>query len=595
MIGKRINIPAILMVLAILAIIAFQAYWMYKNYQEEEKTLQIRTTAMFRNVAYRLQAENLKSDTTLRAWAAPRSTLGAPAMLIDGTNSSVVQERVQKASVRQGYVPPGKHDSVRALHKPGKRIIVTTIATKGDSTFDIRKTIPLDSFKTDRIRSVSVLRSLPAVPAYGATDADSNFTITVNDANTVGFQPVTGGRLKGEINSIRMDARQPEEVVTGLAARPRPARVSLRTNGKDSIQEFMVLSRLMEDGSFQNLFQRVDSLNDTVSLTELSRRFRDALDKESMKLKFSLEKDSISLFPPEMTVDPTRINEVVMGYSKPYFIRYELQNTLQYITRKLSSQIGLSLLLIALTSFTFVLLYRNMMKQRRLTQFKNDLISNITHELKTPIATVSVAIEALRNFHAMDDPRRTEEYLDISNSELQRLSLLVDKVLRLSMFEKQQVQLKMESFDLKQLTEEVISSMRLQFEKTKATVQLLADDDDLSVEADKLHITSVIFNLLDNALKYSKEKPAIAVLINRNTDGVTLTVSDNGIGIPAAYRKKVFDKFFRVPSGDTHNVKGYGLGLSYVANIVERHKGKIEVQSEPGQGSSFIIQLPDTI
>ncbi len=144
----------------------------------------------------------------------------------------------------------------------------------------------------------------------------------------------------------------------------------------------------------------------------------------------------------------------------------------------------------------------------------------------------------------MDDPRRTEEYLDISNSELQRLSLLVDKVLRLSMFEKHQVELKMERFDLKQLVEEVISSMRLQFEKVKARVQLQADED-ASIEADRLHITSVIFNLLDNAMKYGKENLQITVSIKRNQTGLQLIVSDNGIGIPAAYRKKVFDKFFR--------------------------------------------------
>jgi two-component system phosphate regulon sensor histidine kinase PhoR len=162
------------------------------------------------------------------------------------------------------------------------------------------------------------------------------------------------------------------------------------------------------------------------------------------------------------------------------------------------------------------------------------------------------------------------------------------------MFEKHQVELKMERFDLKQLVEEVISSMRLQFEKVKARVQLKADEE-ASIEADRLHITSVIFNLLDNAMKYGKANLEITVIIKRNDAGLQLIVSDNGMGIPAAYRKKIFDKFFRVPSGDTHNVKGYGLGLSYVAYVVERHKGKIEVVSEPGEGSSFIIQLPDPL
>ena len=558
--GKRINIPAILMVMAILAIIAFQAYWMYKNYEEEEKTLQIRSAAIFRNVAYRLQAEKLNDDTSFRVWTS---------------------------------VSPGLADTT-GIHLPhsktklGRRMI-TELPPKIKMPMH---RLPLDSLKTEQIRSVDLHKGA----SYSReVRTDTGITITLSNDPESAFRFLPVEKMEGRVNTISIQSGEPTRVVTGMAKRSLPTRLSLKADGKDTVYEYMVLTRLMEDGKFQSLLQRVDSMKDTVSMGELGKRFRDALDKEAMKLDFTIEKDSLSIYPPNITIDPTRTNELMMGYSSNYFLRFHLLNTFQYITGKLSPQIGLSLLLIALTSFTFVLLYRNMMKQRRLTQFKNDLISNITHELKTPIATVSVAIEALKNFHAMDDPRRTEEYLDISNSELQRLSLLVDKVLRLSMFEKHQVELKMEKFDLRQLTEEVIASMRLQFEKVRADVQLQAENTDLCIEADRLHITSVVFNLLDNALKYSGEKPKITVSISRSVSGLQLTVSDNGIGIPAAYRKKVFDKFFRVPSGDTHNVKGYGLGLSYVAYVVERHKGKIEVVSEPGQGSSFIIQLPNPL
>jgi two-component system phosphate regulon sensor histidine kinase PhoR len=592
---KRINIPAILMVMAILAIIAFQGYWMYKNYEEEEKTLQIRTTAMFRNVAYRLQAENLKGDTNVHVWA----TSAPSAHAATAVRVSEVDRQPGSAGRRRmpGYgrmVLPALEDTTKKpLQRPGERIIIRAFADADDSNAHFRSTMPLDSLKVERIRSIAVQKMIhPSRAGEGAT-LDTSIAITIGSDHAV-FQQEHGRSLKGSFNSVTINKKDPQTVIGGSSESPKPARVNIRAIRKDTLFEYMVLSRLMEDGNFLNLLQRVDSLKDTVSLDELGKRFRAALDKESMKLDFDIEKDSLSIYPPNETIDPTRTNEVVMGYGNNYFLRYELLNKFQYITRKLSSQIGLSLLLIALTSFTFVLLYRNLMKQRRLTQFKNDLISNITHELKTPIATVSVAIEALKNFHAMDDPRRTEEYLDISNSELQRLSLLVDKVLRLSMFEKHQVELKMERFDLKQLVEEVISSMRLQFEKVKARVQLQADED-ASIEADRLHITSVIFNLLDNAMKYGKANLEITVSIKRNDAGLQLIVSDNGIGIPAAYRKKVFDKFFRVPSGDTHNVKGYGLGLSYVAYVVERHRGKIEVVSEPGEGSSFIIQLPDRL
>jgi two-component system phosphate regulon sensor histidine kinase PhoR len=259
---------------------------------------------------------------------------------------------------------------------------------------------------------------------------------------------------------------------------------------------------------------------------------------------------------------------------------------------KLKLPILFSLLLLGVTIAAFVLLYRNMIKQHRLSALKNEFISNITHELKTPIATVGVAIEALKNFNALDDPKRTREYLDISQNELQRLNLLVDKVLKLSVFENKAIELRKEVFDLKQLTEEIMNTMRLQFEKYRATVSLQAEGDNYSLEADKLHITSVIYNLLDNALKYSKENPVIEVNILSHEQYISLSVKDNGIGIPPEYRKKVFDKFFRVPMGDKHNIKGYGLGLSYVSEIASRHHGYITVDSELGKGSTFTVNIP---
>jgi two-component system phosphate regulon sensor histidine kinase PhoR len=200
----------------------------------------------------------------------------------------------------------------------------------------------------------------------------------------------------------------------------------------------------------------------------------------------------------------------------------------------------------------------------------------------------------LRNFNALHDPQRTREYLDISANELQRLSLLVDKVLKLSMFEKHQIELREESVDLKQLVSEVVASMKLQFEKYRAKVNLRTAGSDFVIRADRLHVTSVVYNLLDNALKYSKANPSIEIDLKETEADVEMSVTDNGIGIEPEFRKKIFDKFFRVPTGDTHNVKGYGLGLSYVAYVIQRHRGTIDMESQPGIGSRFIIKLLKT-
>ena len=138
-----------------------------------------------------------------------------------------------------------------------------------------------------------------------------------------------------------------------------------------------------------------------------------------------------------------------------------------------------------------------------------------------------------------------------------------------------------------------MASMQLQFEKTGAMVKLYSEGEDFSLMADRMHITSVVYNLLDNALKYSKGKPEIEINISSNDNEIQLQVKDNGIGIPASYKEKIFDKFFRVPHGDKHNVKGYGLGLSYVAHIIAEHKGQVLVESEEGKGTTFIIKLPN--
>ncbi len=337
----------------------------------------------------------------------------------------------------------------------------------------------------------------------------------------------------------------------------------------------------------------VDLGQDSLTVPEVSRYFKAALDKEKIFIPFDITKTAVQDLDTNQPRERLEsANEVWLGFDKPVKFALHLQETNRYLLRKMLPQILVSLLLVALTTFSFVVLFRNLIKQRKLTKIKNDFISNITHELKTPIATVSVAVEALKNFNALDDAKRTEEYLSISANELQRLSMLVDKVLKLSMFEKQEIELNAETFDLKMVIEEVVESMKLQFEKYKAAIRMELSNSPVLVKADRLHITSVIYNLVDNALKYSKDKPEIRIGLREAEHQLAFSVEDNGPGIPAEYREKIFEKFFRIPTGNQHNVKGYGLGLSYVAYVIRRHDGHIDVNTAPGAGSSFTVTLP---
>lgn len=258
-----------------------------------------------------------------------------------------------------------------------------------------------------------------------------------------------------------------------------------------------------------------------------------------------------------------------------------------YIFKKILPQFLFSLFLFSITSLAFFFIYKNLKDQQKLTELKNELISNITHELKTPISTVGVAIEALQNFGALEDKERTKEYLDISQQELNRLSILVDKVLNTSLFEKSDFKLKTEEINLKELIQGVLNSMKLQFQNRKATVQFNASDEQFSLFGDRIHLTNVVYNLVDNALKYSPINPAIELTLNQNEQGINFSIQDAGLGISKEYQEKIFNKFFRVPAGNEHSIKGHGLGLNYVKQVIEKHRGAIQVQSELGKGTRF--------
>jgi two-component system, OmpR family, phosphate regulon sensor histidine kinase PhoR len=263
-----------------------------------------------------------------------------------------------------------------------------------------------------------------------------------------------------------------------------------------------------------------------------------------------------------------------------------------YLFRKMVPEFLFSIFLFSCIAIAFFVVFQSLRQQRKLTQLKNDFVSNITHELKTPITTVGVAIEALSDFDVLKNPDRTQEYLNISKQELKRLTILVDKVLKMSLFEKKEPELKLESLSINQLIQNILDTMKLQFEKLNAQVNFKPLAMDSNLNGDKIHLTSVLYNLIDNALKYSSGKPVIDLQLDDSGNQIKLNIADKGIGIAAEYKEKIFEKFFRVPTGDQHNTKGYGLGLSYVASVIKKHNGTIEVESSLNSGTSFIIYLP---
>ncbi|MGB4773484.1 MAG: HAMP domain-containing sensor histidine kinase [Chitinophagaceae bacterium] len=347
-------------------------------------------------------------------------------------------------------------------------------------------------------------------------------------------------------------------------------------------------SMLKNGNIFITMFKGIDSIAASIDSAELHETVKNNFRQAGIDIPFSIHRTSDSA-----KLDWTAKTKVYRaGFAKNSSYEMVLGNSFLYHIRKMALPLLFSLFLVGVTLASFLLLYRSLKQQQKLALLKNDFISNITHELKTPIATVTVALEALQNFNAINDPVKTASYLEMSQQEMKRLSLLVDKVLRVSMFENSKVELKREQVDLVALIDEVMASMRLQFEKTGTKVGVHLQGGDFVVSADRLHMLSVVYNLFDNAMKYCKGTPRVDVYMTAQGNVIDLRFVDNGIGIPAGYQDKVFEKFFRVPTGDIHDVKGYGLGLSYVAHIVHEHGGKISLNSVEGKGSEFIIQLP---
>jgi len=263
-----------------------------------------------------------------------------------------------------------------------------------------------------------------------------------------------------------------------------------------------------------------------------------------------------------------------------------------YLFRQILPQILFALVLVLLTGSASFVAYKSMRKQMILNEMRNSFISNISHELKTPVSTVKVALEAVRNFDLKLDPAVAAEYLEMASKELKRLELLITKVLDNSIIEQDSSILKFEKVDLVRLVKSAIDSLKPRIDEAMAIVRF-NHPDQIVIDADSLYLQGVLINLLDNSLKYGNGNPEIDVEIKPENGSVVIVVSDNGPGIPEEYISRVFEKFFRLPGNDTHNVKGYGLGLSFASLIVGMHNGTIKVQNKT-RGCSFIIKLPNS-
>ncbi|MBC7875090.1 MAG: HAMP domain-containing histidine kinase [Ferruginibacter sp.] len=242
----------------------------------------------------------------------------------------------------------------------------------------------------------------------------------------------------------------------------------------------------------------------------------------------------------------------------------------------------------------FYLTVRTMLRQKKLSKIKNDFINNMTHEFKTPIATISLAVDAMRNEKVIQDREKMGYFSSIIKEENQRMNRQVETILKASQLEKQEVDLNMKPLHVHEVIQDVVDNFTLQLEDKNGKVELSLNAQNDLIDADEVHFSNLVNNLVDNAVKYAKENtpPRIKLSTQSNGKHFTMRIEDNGIGMNRDTVKRVFERFYRAHTGNVHNVKGFGLGLSYVKTMVEAHDGDIKAESTLGKGSSFTLDLP---
>lgn len=280
--------------------------------------------------------------------------------------------------------------------------------------------------------------------------------------------------------------------------------------------------------------------------------------------------------------------------TSPNFLYVYFPTRENYLFRSVGTMAGASLTLaLIILIISFVAIYV-IFRQKKLSEIKNDFVNNMTHELKTPISTISLASQMLADQSLSNDSKNLEHISALIQEESKRLGNQVERVLQMSILEEGKMSMRIQPVRFDQLVRQSVEKISLQVRKKNGTIELDLNSGEDPVNGDETHLTNVIFNLIDNAMKYCHNDPAIKISTRSTSRSVQLLVSDNGIGIDKEYLNKIFDKFFRVPTGNVHDVKGFGLGLSYVKKVVEQHRGTISVNSQPGAGTTFTLIIPKT-
>jgi signal transduction histidine kinase len=359
------------------------------------------------------------------------------------------------------------------------------------------------------------------------------------------------------------------------------------------------LQKQMYEDSFKSLLKDVP-IHKRISEQQVRTLLNRELKNEDVKLRFEFAIYDDDLSTKVQTQNFNMNPETSLGFpilldnnkENGYILYVDFPDRKKYLLSTIKWMILLSIIFTGIIIVAYSGAIYQLIKQRQISQIKTDFINNMTHEFKTPIATINLALDSIKNPKIINDQEKVKRYLGMIKEENKRMHAQVENVLRISKLEKNELNISKERLKLHDIIEDAMTHVELIVEDRKGYIKTHLDATKSSVLANETHFTNVIVNILDNAIKYSDDAPKIDIYTESIGTNIIVKITDRGNGMPKHVAKKVFEKFYREHSGNVHNVKGHGLGLAYVKRIVDDHQGHISVESEKGKGSTFIIKLP---
>jgi two-component system, OmpR family, phosphate regulon sensor histidine kinase PhoR len=591
----KIRLIITLMCVAVAGLLAFQWYWINNIFKLQNEQFGLKVTDALQEVVRKLEKQEILYLTRQRAETEQQkrrlAMLGKSQVASRKTPTNALSEQFASSQFH-GYEPDfNDNDALtprnRKASEQQQRLINEFLKNRADANPRLEKFLKehaeqeraIDQWMADfaQTRNRFLKENFPDLPRFEWDSTKQDFVVVVGNIDEIktnknGLKQRLRARKKNQNNGMiqsQGDGRTDilRDVFKDLLFGGRPVEDRINGQALDSL----LRKTLQERGiAIQYQFAVKNSLNQSPIFSTAD---------------FKTENGGINLF--KATLFPNEINNV-LSQLIIYF-----PDSQSFIINNLRFTLLVSGLLLVLMLGCFYAAISTIIKQKKVADIKNDFINNMTHEFKTPIATISLAVDMAREQTENTEPKKPlQRYLNIIRDENHRLGDHVEKVLQMALLERGQINLNYSNVNIHEIIERVLNNIGVQIEKKQGVVELEFEANNENVQADEMHLTNIIYNLVDNANKYSPQIPNIKVATRNDESGLFFSVSDTGLGINKEQLNRIFDQFYRVPTGNLHDVKGFGLGLSYVKKTVEAHGGTITVESQIGQGSTFEVFLP---